>query len=302
MATFKENNLSKLYKFLQLGGRYTSQELSQKFNLSIRTVQVYLKALRENYGLQKEKRYYYFPDTYRHIDSDKRLQMGMALMIALYQQAIPTIHARVLENFKQIPKQTDAFVFDLDFETIENETYFTQITDAVIHQKAICFNYKDSKRIPSTRNVYPIKLTNVLGFWYLMGYDLEQDKVKTFYLNALDELVVSKDESYLTIEKITKLEKIAKEFTSPWFNDEKKSISLRVSGEAMLYVKRKPSKGIEISKEAEDHLVITMSYYGDVEVLTFVKKWLPHIEILDNDLLRAKLLASLQNYLQSKNT
>ncbi len=298
MPALKENNLSKLYNFLQLGGKYTSQELSQKFNLSMRTIQIYLKELRENYGLHKEKRYYYFPDTYRDIDSDKRLQMGTALMIALYQQAIPTIHRRVLKNFKKIPKQTDAFLFDLDFETIENETYFTQMIDAIIHQKAIHFHYTDSKGETTIRNVYPIKLTNVLGFWYLMGYDLVQERVKTFYLNAIGRLVVSKDESYLTTEQVTMLKGIAQAFTSPWFNDEKKEVSLRIGGEAMLYVKRKQRREMEITKETEDYLVVTMSYYGDVEVLTFVKKWLPHIEILDNEPLRVKLLESLHAYLQ----
>lgn len=298
MSKLDENNLTKLYKFLQLGGRYTTKELGERFEISTRTIQIYLKELRDNYGLQKEKRYYFFPATFRHIDMDKRMQMGTALMIALYKNTIPTIHKNVLENFKQIPKQTDAFLFNIDFEMIENETYFTQVIDAIIHQKAVHFTYKSSKNINSMRNVYPIKITNVLEYWYLMGYDLEQDKVKSFHFNNIYELIVSKDESYLTVEQIKKLEKISKEFVSPWFNDNKKSVSLSVSGDAMLYIKRKKRKELKIIKEHTDHLIVSMSYYGDVEVLTFVKKWLPDIEIVDNDDLQSMLHNILNRYLK----
>lgn len=299
MSKLDDNNLSKLYKFLQLGGKYTTQELSKRFNLSTRTIQLYLKELRDNFGLQKEKRYYFFPENYRHIDTDKRIQMNTALMIALYKNALPTPLGKVLENFKQVPKQTDAFLFDLDFEPIKNETYFTQVTDAIIHQKAVHFTYKDSKNLQSMRNVYPVKITNVLSYWYLMGYDLEQDKVKTFYFNNIFDLIVSKDESYIGVEMIAKLQRISKEFTSPWFNDDKKSVLLRVSGDAMLYIDRKKSKELQIIEKHKDHLLVKMYYYNDIEILTFVKKWIPYIKILDNASLRKKLYKILHNYLEN---
>jgi len=98
-----ESNLSKLYKYLQLGGRYTTLELSDKFTLSTRTIQGYLKKLKEEYGLKKEKKYYYFPDNYRHIEKDERVQMSNALMISLYKNVIPIIQKSVLQNFKNIP-------------------------------------------------------------------------------------------------------------------------------------------------------------------------------------------------------
>jgi DeoR/GlpR family transcriptional regulator of sugar metabolism len=109
MKDINENNLSKLYKYLQIGGRYTTKELSEKFSLSTRTIQSYLKIFKEEYGLKKEKKYYYFSDTYRHIDIDEKLQMSTALMISLYKNAIPIIEDNILENFKEIPKETDAF-------------------------------------------------------------------------------------------------------------------------------------------------------------------------------------------------
>ena len=83
MKALKTNNLTKLYNYLQLGGKYTTAELSEKFLLSPRTIQGYLKTLRKDYGLIKEKKLYFFSDEYRHIDIDERVQMSTALMISL---------------------------------------------------------------------------------------------------------------------------------------------------------------------------------------------------------------------------
>jgi len=297
MKNLNENNLTKLYNYLQLGGRYTSSELSEKLSLSTRTVQGYLKKLREEYGLIKEKKYYYFSDAYRHIEIDERVQMSTALMISLYKNAIPSMQESVLHNFKKIPKESDAFLFDIDFQIIENETYFNQITHAIIHEKAIHFKYKNTKNKTSIKNVYPLKNSNVLGYWYLMGYDLDKDKVKTFYLNNIEDLIVSQDESYLSFKQMEKLSKKSTQMHSPWFNDDKKSVKLTISGDAILYMQRKKSRAFRILKEEKSSLLVSMEYYSDVEVLSFVQKWLPHVDIVDNDALKRKLHTRLKEYL-----
>ena len=292
-----ESNLSKIYKYLQLGGRYTTLELSEKFALSTRSIQSYLKELKEEYGLKKEKKYYYFPDNYRHIEKDERVQMSTALMLSLYKNAIPVLQESVLQNFKSVPKQVDAFLFDIDFQNIENETYFNQVTDAIINEKALHFKYKNTHNKSSIKNVYPLKNTNILGYWYLMAFDLEKDKVKTFYFNSIEDLIVSKNESYLSTKKIAQLSKLSEEMYSPWFNENKKSVKLQVTGEAIRYMQRKHSKAFCILKEKEDVLLVEMHYFNDVEVLTFVKKWLPFIDIVDNDILKNKLHSLLKSYL-----
>ena len=298
MKNLNENKLSKLYKYLQLGGRYTTLELSEKFSLSTRTIQSYLKLLKEKHGLKKEKKLYFFPDNYRHIKDDERVQMSTALMISLYKNAIPIVQKSVLQNFKNIPKETDAFLFDIDFQEILNETYFNQVTHAIIEQKAIHFQYTNTKKKTALKNVYPLKITNTLSYWYLMGYDLEQDKVKTYYFNNIEDLVVSKDESYLSTEQLTMLLQKSKEMTSPWYNDNIKNVQLRISGDAIVYMNRKSSTAFRIIKKSTTSMLVEMKYYNDVEVLTFVKKWLPFIEIVDNKELKNILHDSLKNYLK----
>jgi len=292
-----ENNFTKLYNYLQLGKKHTTKELSEKLKLSTRTIQSYLKKLREEYGLKKEKKYYYFTDAYRHIEVDDRVQMSTALMISMYKNAIPIVQENVLQNFKKIPKEVDAFLFDIDFQEIENETYFNQITNAIIDEEAIQFTYKNTKNKTSIKSIYPLKLTNVLGYWYLMGYDLEQDKIKTFYFNNIKDMFVSKDESYLSVKKIKELSKLASQMYSPWFNNNQQSVKLLLSGDAIRYIKRQKNETFTILEEKNNTLLIKMYYYNDVEVLTFVKKWIPFIEIVDNEKLKKELFQTLKDYL-----
>ena len=291
-----KDNFTKLYQYLQLGSKHTSQELSEKFSLSLRTVQLFLKELREHHGLKKEKKYYYFDDVHRKIDQNQRVEMSTALMLALYKCAFPKLHNEVKENFKNIPKEIEAFLFDLNFQEIENEVYFNQITYAIINRLALNFHYSNTMGKASIKNVFPLKVTNVLDYWYMMGYDLEADKVKTYYINNIEKLSIF-DESYLNETKVQELTKLSISMLSPWFNDEQKSVALKVTGDARLYLKRKQTEAFKIEEEHEDFLSIRMFYYNDIEILNFVKKWIPFISIVDDEQLKQKLQKMLQEYL-----
>ncbi len=285
------------------GGRYTAKELSEKFNhVTLRTIQGYLKVLRENSGLtrdEKETKRHYLPDEFLNVDIHERVQMSTALMIALYKQAIPELKDSVSSNFKELPKELDAFLFDISFETIDNENLFNQIVATIMDKIAISFDYINKQNISSSKNVYPLKVTNMLGYWYLLAYDLEAQKIKTFYIKNIKNLSAHND-SYLSQQQMKELYTQTASITSPWFSSEEKSVLLRVTDEAVTYLKRKDDSIYRIIEDNGSELLIEMKYYNDTEVLTFIKRWLPFITIVNNDTLKKKLqeilTTSLQNY------
>ena len=295
-----DNNLFKeIVLLLRQGGHYTTKELSERFNTSQRTVQNYIKKLKDTSGLQKEGKYYFFPDEFRNVDIHERLQMSSSLMIALYKQAIPELKESVLLNFKTLPKEHNAFLFDINFEEIENENLFNQIVNAVIDNKALSFKYMNKENVVSEKNVYPLRMTNMLGYWYLLGYDLESEKIKSFYIRYISDLS-SFEESFLSDDDIRSLLQSTSNITSPWFCEEEKSVLLKATGDAMHYLKRKKDTMLTIVEEDESYLMIQMKYYSDTEALVFVKKWLPFITIVDNsdlsNTLKKILSDSLANY------
>lgn len=148
------------------GGRYTTKDLSERFSITQKTVQNYVKKLK-NSGLMKDGTKYYFPNEFKNIEIHQKLQMSTALMISLYKCAIPELEESVISNFKVLPKELDAFTFNLNFEKIENKPLFNYIVDAIIKKIALEFIYTNKKNIISKKNVFPVKITNMLGYWYL---------------------------------------------------------------------------------------------------------------------------------------
>ena len=292
-STFQE-----VVMFLRQGGSHSTKELSNRFGVTPRTIQNYVKEL-DSSGLEKDGTRYSFPKAFRNVDIHERVQMSTALMIALYKQAIPELKESVVSNFRELPKELDAFVFDISFEKIENENLFNQIINAIINKTAISFKYTNKENLSSLKNVYPLKAINMLGYWYLMGYDFESEKIKSYYIKYMTDLTIL-DESYLSEQMMLELSQKTSFVTSPWYCDKEKSVLLKVTGDAMLYLKRKDDSTLNIIEETDTYLLIKMQYYNDTEVLVFVKKWLPFITIEDNNILKEKLqdilTVSLQNY------
>jgi proteasome accessory factor B len=70
---------------------------------------------------------------------------------------------------------------------------FNALSGAVLRQEEITFNYRkpeDSKK--SSRRVRPYHLANRENSWYLIGFDLQREALRTFALPRIAEVVVSK--------------------------------------------------------------------------------------------------------------
>ena len=279
--------------FLLQGGRHTTKELCERFNVTQKSIQNYVKRLAEHSGLRKDKKYYYFPNEFRNIDVHERLQMSTALMIALYKQAIPELKESVELNFKTQPKELDAFVFNINFEPIENENLFSQIVASILEKKAINFHYTNKQNISSEKNVYPLKVTNMQGYWYLLGFDLESEKIKTFYIKHITNLS-NLDDSYLCQKQIKELKEKSAQITSPWFNENEKKVKLKITGESVEYFRRKRDSSFIVLEDNDSEILVEMRYYNDIEVLSFIKQWLPSITVEDNKELKLKVKEMLR--------
>lgn len=292
-----ENTYQEVIMLLRQGGSHSTKELSEIFNVTPKTIQNYVKELCNNSGLVKDKTKYYFPNEFRNIDIHERVQMSTALMIALHKQAIPELKESVTSNFRELPKELNAFLFDINFETIENENLFNQIVATIMDKTAISFEYINKKNLSSSKNVYPLKVSNMLGFWYLLAYDLEDEKIKTFYIKSITDLTIL-NESYLSEQEMQSLSDKTSSITSPWYSSQEKKVLLRVTDDAMLYLKRQNNSKLKAVEENSSELLIEMTYYNDIEVLTFVKRWLPFITIEDDETLKQKLQDILKTSLK----
>ena len=70
---------------------------------------------------------------------------------------------------------------------------FNALSGAVLHQLEVTFNHrKPGDPRTSARHVRPYHLANRENFWYLIGFDLEREALRTFALPRIDSVVVTK--------------------------------------------------------------------------------------------------------------
>jgi len=287
----------KVVELMIQGGSYTTLELSQRFDVSVKTIQNYMKKLMDTSGVVKNKTRYSYPQEFRNIEIHQKVQMSTALMISLYKKAIPELEESVAYNFQSLPKESNAFLFDIEFESIKNQILFNQIVTSIIQENALEFQYINRQNIASTKSIFPLKVANFKSYWYLIGYDFKSEKIKTFYIKSISSLMVL-EESFLNEKEKKSLILKASTITSPWFLDKKKSVLLKITGEAIPYFQENKDNTLEIIKREDNFLLIKMDYYNDIEVLSLIQKWLLFIKIIDNDPLQEKLKVILQTALE----
>ena len=267
----------KLIKLFYQGESFSTKDIEKKFEVSQRTAQNYIRDLK-HIGLEKSGIKYFLPNKFRGIEIHQSVRMQTALMIALSQKAIPQLKQSVKENFKELPKELDIFLFDISLQEIKNENLFADVSEAIIKKIAIEFAYTNRYNESSTKNVYPLKIANMGGLWYLLAYDLKFEKIKTFSMDNISTSFMMQ-ESYLSYAEMTKLQNISKNINSPWFNDEKKETILTFIGIAKKYICL--DENMQVLKEDEKRLKIKISYYNEIELFNIIKKWLPDVIVED---------------------
>ena len=151
------------------------------------------------------------------------------------------------------------FYFDFEMEQIEDETLFSEIATALEKKVALSFKYTSRSGIYSSKTVYPLKVSNFSGSWYLSAYDLEKESLRSYHIVDMKNEILLEDD-YLGIELRESFEVKVKEIDSPWYGTPKKSVILKAEDLAILYIKRKRYSNIKILEERENSLVVKIYY------------------------------------------
>ena len=288
-----QERFKNIYEMFMKGAYLTTKELSEQEGVSQRVIQKDIKSLVENGILKKDGHRYYMPKEFRNQEILAEAEMSTSMMSALFAKAFPKIDTSHL--FQKYPKNTKCFFFDFVLEEIKDEEIVANIVFAISHKVALNFIYTNKSAITSNKTAYPLKISNFSGDWYLIAYDLQKDKINTYHLNSISELKVLEDD-YLDAKRET-LEQEAKQIHSVWYSNDPKTVKLKVTGIAIEYIKRKKYPHVTIEQADKNSMYITMRYYNAIEVIQFVKEWLPFVSIEANDKLNAELKKILQEAL-----
>ena len=289
-----------IFSRLNEGQAVNVKALAEEFGVSVRTIQKDMnERLSSTYDIvDLGHGNYAFAEGYRLKSAeDEEEKIAISLMKSLQQRAIPDMSDYINEALPMTKEYEEMFLFDLDFEPIDDIGTFKVILKAIRWRVGLEFLYTKADGTQKEVTVHPYRIANFKNYWYLIAYDLLDEKIKAYYLKSISKLRTLYENFISDEETEKRLDRTCSQIDTAWYREGESNVLLRVSGDARLYLARHLPQHMAIEEEREAYVLVRMNYSSDLEVLSLVKKWLPDIEIVDNDALNEKLDASLQAYL-----
>lgn len=294
------NRLATILHYLNRGHIVNIKDLAEEFSISERQIQEDIKLFGSMYEIDNlGHQDYRMKRGYKLIGTENEdIEIAMALMKSLQQCAVPQMNDEINKAVPESQKYGKIFLFNIDYEDISNMREFHKLLQSIHYQQSCTFHYVKKDGSSKEVNAHPYRIANLSNFWYLLAYDVEDEKVKSYHINSISKVILA-GENYISDSALEReIEESFGRFDSPWFDDDKKSLRLRSKGDAKYYLDRKQPKNINIISKSDAESEMLFYYYDDREALTFVKSWLPDIQILDNPHLDHKLQKIIEEYLQ----
>ena len=295
------DRLATILHYLNRGYTVNIKELAEEFDIGERQIQKDIERFSMMYEIEAlGSQNYRMTKGYKLIGTENEdVEIATALMKSLQQSALPQMSEDVDKALSKSEKYGDIFLFNIDNEEIAHMKEFRKILQAIHQQQSCSFQYTKKDGSSKEVNVHPYRIANLSNYWYLLAYDVEAEKLKSYHINSISRVILA-GENFINDAAVEKeIEETFIDFTTAWFDGEAKKVTLNVIGNAKHYLNRKPPNNISILSKSENDMEIEFNYYNEIEVLNFVKKWLPDIRITDDPQLKLKLQESLQNYLKN---
>jgi predicted DNA-binding transcriptional regulator YafY len=179
-------------------------------------------------------------------------------------------------------------------EKIDNfKNEIIQIKNAVETKSIIKCFYNDKNR-----EIYPLKILNLEGFWYLIVYEPIDNKIKTFHLNTIKNIEVLNTHFSFDEEKINSFDNAISAYYKP--NNEPILIQLFIDSKVSRYFQRKPlNKSQRVLKIYDDEscdIELTITEY--MEIIPTIQRYIPHIGVIEPQELKDRVKENIDSYLK----
>ena len=179
-------------------------------------------------------------------------------------------------------------------EKIDNfKNEIIQIKNAVETKSIIKCFYNDKNR-----EIYPLKILNLEGFWYLIIFEQIDNKIKTFHLNSIKNIEVLHEHFSFDEEKINSFDNAISAYYKP--NNAPILVQLFMDKEVSRYFQRKPlNKSQRVLKIYDDEscdIELTITEY--MEIIPTIQRYIPHIGVIEPEELKTRVKENIDLYLK----
>lgn len=284
-----------ILKRLYEGEELQTNSLADDFNVTSRTIRRDFQRL-SYFPIQKGSNGYKFEKGFHLLKSSKEDELLLFEMFEQFSKAmgdgVSSILSKQLAKLHN-PSTKHPFFFNAVIEDItDTSDLFLTMQDAIEQKRIVSLKYLDS-----VREVHPYKIASFEGFWYL--FCKEEQKYKTFYFKDIQNVSL-KDNTFKCDVKALKAMENA---LNIWFEAQREpfEVILHVSKPIAKHLYRRPlGKTQKVLKQYEDgSLDISVNATSDNEVIYTVKRWIPHLQIIEPKRIDQKLKKELEIFMKN---
>ncbi|WP_456469866.1 WYL domain-containing protein [Caminibacter sp.] len=247
-----QKNIEKLYFKFLFSDSVKVKEAAKELNVTIRSIQNYIKTLQKYYEIEKVKK-----GEYKLREKPSILENEL---FELFKEFVFSVNLHIFKKYeneikKIFFKENKNIVSNLkieSFDILSLKAYLYFIKENI----SLNIEYKSK-----SYTIHPLKIGNFDLRWYLFGYDLKEEKIKTFHINSIS--------SFTSLNDNLLNKQININFDSKYFNHNKKSTVIKVKKEFKNYFEKEKFE---------------FEYYHIKELVEFLKKHLTMIELEDKHL------------------
>ncbi|UTJ05940.1 helix-turn-helix transcriptional regulator [Arcobacter roscoffensis] len=291
--------LTSIWQRLREGEILSVKDLAKEYNVSTKTIQRdFNERLASKLPIEKSGHKWKVKEGH---SIDKNLSFEEDLVLDILKELSlsmgNTFSSSTNKLFSKIQNRHETPIFSkIEIEDISNKTEIIKdIQESIKNKTQIQFQYKNKYRF-----IEPYKITTFDGYWYLYGNDILTNRLKTFYIKDIESLN-STDKTYK--ENPNAIEKL-KLAINVWFepNEDLFQIRLLVKKEISKYFVRRPLNSSQIitKKYNDESIEILLDITSENEILFELKKWQPHLLVIEPKSLAKKILIINREFLDNQ--
>jgi predicted DNA-binding transcriptional regulator YafY len=277
----------------------TRKDLAEEFNVSAKTIQRDIN-----------ERLCHFPIEENSLKQLKFLEGFSLNKTSLKENEMLFIYLS-LSQIKDINKNFEKTTYDIfsklltphyktpyhikanAFENIDMDSkILNNIERAIEYRNCLNLKLKNREFI-----IEPYKVICFDGIWYLLGKDVQCEKIKTVFIHEIIDMDLRK-EKYLLDRPI---ESILDNVHSAWFEDgNQMTIVVKINKRVAFNFKLKnilPSQKI-IEEYVDGSLLVEFGVTTEEDIDNIIKAWIPDIEIISPKKYRNNFIKELKDYIK----
>lgn len=298
------NRLSTILELLNKGYDLSTPNLVERFGVSKKIIQTDFKDYILPLFVDDKIYYDYSSKTYKAKNNFLTKTLFSADELAII--AILKNKSKDKYSDEELSLKVDSLFLKFE-DALTNKLYQTNSIEKIDNFKNEIIQIKNAVERKSIikcfynnkiREIYPLKILNLEGFWYLIIFEPIDNKIKTFHLYTIKNIEVLNTHFSFDEEKIKTFDNAITAYYKPKANPI--LVQLFVEENIVRYFKRKPiTKSQRIIKEYQngscDIEIIVTDF---MEIIPTIQRYIPFVKVIEPIELKNEVKKNIEMYVR----